>query len=304
MMPDLANSPRFSSIARECASLYTSGRILLDKDTLVIFTCGAEDNEGSARSRFLDYAKRCFKHGTFFRAEDAFPVLLKSRRDDLLSIEHRLADYSDCVLILNESPGTLAELGAFATNAKVVRKILLVNPREHLGKSSFINLGPIAKVDKKSRFKKTIHVEMRTISIHFDTILKRIEKHALRRRRLGVDFSQPGIWDRIEGKLRLLFLQDIINLFCPVTHDELLTTMKRLFPDQFVKFDIELGLLTATKRVLEREQRLITSTFSIDHNYNIDKSLWFGLRKRVIDLYRSRDKSRLSLLHMRAGELL
>jgi hypothetical protein len=305
MSQELANSPLFYTLASHGAKLYASHRVFLDKDALVIFTCGAASSEHkSARDHLLEYAKRYFDHGTLFRAEDAFPVLLKSSSHDLLTIEHRLADYSDCVLLINESAGTLAELGAFASNTKIIKKLLVVNPKEHIGRQSFINLGPIAKVDRKSLFKKTIHLDLQSASIHFDVILDRIQKHVVRKRRLSVDFSKADAWKTTEGKLRLLLLQDILNLFCPLTRNELLTVMKRLFPDQYIKFNVELGLLIATDKVAEKNGVFVSTKSCANRSYDVNNRDWLGLRKKIIDLYRSKDNVRLNYLYMRSSESL
>lgn len=303
MSHELAISPLFLSIARGAAQLYARGKIPLDTDALVVFTCGAESaGPSSAREQLLRYAERYFKHGSFFRAEDAFPVLLRSIRDDYLSIEERIADYSDCVVIINESPGALAELGAFASNDKVVGKLLVVNPQAHLGQKSFINLGPIAKADKKSIFRTTIHADMNSVSLHFDTILKRIETKAVRRYRLGVDFSQPKAWKQSRGKLRLLLLQDVLNLFCPITVFELESVMNLFFPGEYVRFPVELGLLKATRKVQEQGDVLLTAISCVQHSFDVPHRPWLGLRKRLLDVYRSKDPSRLRLLTQRSSE--
>ena len=303
MSLDLADSPLFSSLASLGAKLYTSDRILLDTDALVIFVCGAVSSlQLSAREQLLVYAKKYFKHGTLFRAEDAFQIL--SGKDDLLTIEHNLAEYSDCVLIINESAGTLAELGAFASNDAVVQKLFVINPQEHFGVSSFINLGPIAKVDRKSRFKTTLHVDMQSVSLYFDTILSRIESNAVRKRRMGVDFSKPDAWKSTEGKLRLLLLQDILNLFCPLTYKELLKVMKSIFPKEWVNFAVELGLLVATKKVAKDDDIFLSDLSCAQHTYDVDSREWLGIRKRVLALYRAKDKTRIARLQKRSLESL
>lgn len=72
MSLDLADSPLFLSLASLGARLYGSNRILLDTDALVIFVCGAAASDyPSGREDLLRYAKKYFKHGTLFRAEDA-----------------------------------------------------------------------------------------------------------------------------------------------------------------------------------------------------------------------------------------
>jgi len=304
MSQSLADSPLFIALASLAARLYASNRILLDRDTLVIFTCGASKTfDVSARKKLLEYANKYFKHGTFFKAEDAFHVLLKSEKDDLLTIENRLADYSDCVVIINESASTLAELGAFASSEVIVEKLLVVNPREHRNATSFINLGPIAKADRKSKFRKTIYVDLASASLHFDTILDRIEDNAVRKRRLGVDFSEVGAWKAAEGKLRLLLLQDILNLFSPTTRDEVLRILKTCFPSEYVAFDVELGLLVATRKVIEEDELFLTSPDCSQHSYGVDRRTWLGLRKKILDTYRYADKSRIVYLAKRAGKV-
>ncbi len=303
MSRNLANSPSFLSLLSLCANLYTSKPIPLEADALVIFTCGASsDTHRSAREQLLEYATGHFPHGTFFRAEDAFPVLMKSRKSDLLTIEHRLADYADCVVIINESPGTLAELGALASVEKVVKKLLVINPQQHKGRPSFINRGPIAKVDSRSRFKPTIHVDLSSVSLHFDDIFKRIEKNAVRKRPRPVDFSQAGSWKKSDGKLRLLLLQDLLNLFCPLSNNELLRLMKTCIPKEFIKFDVELGLLVATHKVQIFDEFFVTSKSCAQHSYHIEYRKWLGLRKKVVDLYRAFDASRLVHLRNRSLE--
>lgn len=302
MSLDLADSPLFSSLASSAAKVYASNRILLDADSLVIFICGAASSAyESAREQLLRYAKKYFRYGTLFRAEDAFPVLSGSGGDDLLTIEHSLAEYSDCVLIINESAGTLAELGAFASNEDVVQKLLIVNPQEYSTASSFINLGPIAKADRKSRFKTTLHVDMQSVSLHFDTILARIKNNAVRKRRLGVDFSKVDAWKSTEGKLRLLLLQDILNLFAPLTYNELLKVMKSVFPREFVKFKVELGLLVATKKVDRDGEIYLSSPSCAKHTYDIDVREWLGIRKKVLALYRTKAADRIALLQKRSS---
>lgn len=297
MSRGLADNPLYMSLVRKTATLYTSKRILLDSDALVIFTCGAStEADASVREQLLLYANKFFIHGSLFKAEDVFRVLLKSEDDDLLTIEHLIADYSDCIVIVNESHGALAELGAFASSEDVVKKLLVVNPQEHIGALSFINLGPIAKVDRKSKFKKTIHVDLPSACLHFDTILKRIEDNAVRKKRLGVDFSVSNAWISSEGKIRLLLIQDILNLFSPARRDEILCILKACFPNEYVKFDIELGILLATHKAICDNELYLSTTAGLQHSYYVDHRIWLYLRKKILDLYRSNDRQRLDYL--------
>jgi len=304
MSQNIDYSPLFYFPKQAGAQIYASDNIYLRKDSLVIFTCGANDKSyKSRREQFLEYAAKYFKYGAFFRAEDAFPAL-KQGGDDLLTIENQLADYSDCVLIINESPGTLAELGAFASNDLIVQKLLVVNSKEYYGQTSFISLGPLAKIDKKSRFKQTMHVDFSSISVHFDHIIGRIEENIVRKRRQRVDLSDLSRLKSVEGgnKLMLLLLQDIINLYSPVTEDELLLVLKEMPHGGYIKYGIELSLLQATGMVKLLGRYLISSKECAKHNYDINIQEWLGLRKKIINYYARYDYKRLELLFERALE--
>jgi hypothetical protein len=64
---------------------------------------------------------------------------------ELLELEEYLADLSDVIILFVESPGSIAELGAFAASDTVRPKILTVINSFHAGKS-FIADGPIRRL--------------------------------------------------------------------------------------------------------------------------------------------------------------
>ena len=75
--------------------------------------------------------------------EDIFDELLySSRSKDLLSLENLLADSVDVILMIPESPGSFAELGAFANNEKLRAKIVCIIDEKYKKNKSFINQGP------------------------------------------------------------------------------------------------------------------------------------------------------------------
>jgi hypothetical protein len=96
-------------------------------------------------------------------AEDAFPHQLIER--DLKYFEGFLALAADCVVIFVESVGSYAETGLFsAFDRRVVNKTLIVNTRERSDKPSFLNLGPIRLISRRSMFQEAILLRRRTVS--------------------------------------------------------------------------------------------------------------------------------------------
>jgi len=84
--------------------------------------------------------------------EDIFDELLySSRSKDLLSLENLLADSVDVILMIPESPGSFAELGAFANNKKLRTKIVCLIDKKYKKNKSFINQGPIKLIKKANK---------------------------------------------------------------------------------------------------------------------------------------------------------
>ena len=90
------------------------------------------------------------------KTEDAFIVLSEKMWEDnfnssidLLTFEEFLAEVSDTIILLAESPGTFCELGAFAYAEKLFSsKLIIVIDERYKAEKSFINTGPVAKAKK------------------------------------------------------------------------------------------------------------------------------------------------------------
>jgi len=68
------------------------------------------------------------------------------QRRDLLTLENLLALSVTSIVVPLESPGTFAELGAFANHEILKDKLIIITNPKHKMARSFINDGPIAKV--------------------------------------------------------------------------------------------------------------------------------------------------------------
>lgn len=84
--------------------------------------------------------------------EDLFvEQILGHGRQDLLSLENLLATSVHCVVILLQSPGTFAELGAFTNYAGLIDKLIVVIDPKYKLKPSFISMGPVRYLKSKTR---------------------------------------------------------------------------------------------------------------------------------------------------------
>ncbi len=67
---------------------------------------------------------------------------------DLVSFESHLAELSSVIVLILESPGSIAELGLFSAIEEFKKKLLVFVETEHYKSTSFIKLGPIDYLEK------------------------------------------------------------------------------------------------------------------------------------------------------------
>ena len=79
-----------------------------------------------------------------FRPEDLFGELMSGpHHQDLIALENMLADSVDAVVLAVESWGAVAELGSFASNPRLRKKMVCLVDRQYKKSRSFINRGPL-----------------------------------------------------------------------------------------------------------------------------------------------------------------
>lgn len=138
-------------------------------------------------------------------------------------MEAKLASIADLLLIIVESPGTFAELGAFSISDSLRPKILPLVDKKYEGKESFIATGPIRWIDRDSSFAPTIYVHLEKIleaAIDLEDRISRIPKSkTVRVDDLGAD-----------PKYLLFFICDLIAVIYPATLEILDHYLRRIVP--------------------------------------------------------------------------
>ena len=122
---------------------------------LRIFLCGGPmvsvEGRESQRSRFLQFlaARESPLHQYMILAERLFQAPnTQDLFSDLLEFETYLGHLSAYTLIFVESPGSLAELGAFALLDSVSRRVYAVTDREYHPRNSFVSQGPLKRLER------------------------------------------------------------------------------------------------------------------------------------------------------------
>lgn len=132
-----------------------------------VFLCGGSvtDNKSvrhALQELFSSKNNEFFTKYDISYPEDIFDELLSSGRDDLLSLESLLAESVDTIIIVVESQGSIAELGAFINDENLINKIIVVNDVKYKNSKSFINQGPL-KLLRKNNTKSVLYVDFESV---------------------------------------------------------------------------------------------------------------------------------------------
>ncbi|MDL1978454.1 MAG: retron St85 family effector protein [Deltaproteobacteria bacterium] len=153
-------------------------KVFFDYKT-TLFLCGAGNEVvGSVRKQINDEltSSRYAFHYDMFYPEDLFGELLFGpKHQDLLSLENILADSVDAIVLIIESFGAVAELGAFASNSKLRKKIVCLVDQKYRKKKSFINYGPLRLLKDKGEG-QVVYVEYDNISKSIKAVRRAISK--------------------------------------------------------------------------------------------------------------------------------
>lgn len=182
----------------------------------ILFICGGDEKYCPNREILEHYVDKHFPSLLTFRAEYAWEVISKQTSHEksvnALSLEEWLADFSDIVIILVESFGTVAELGAFSLSPVLRKKLLPILDKKFEKDDSFINTGPVRWVDLDSKYGPSIYTKFSTILTCMPVIEDRISKN-----RYGL-VSQDQLYGsyRYSKKVLLFFILYIVSSFGPV----------------------------------------------------------------------------------------
>jgi len=251
-----------------------------------IFLCGKDiADKSSIRYRVAQALTNGFWYSTSYDLiypEDIFDELLYSSNSaDLLSLENLLADSVDAVIIIPESAGSFAELGAFANNEKLRSKMLCVVDIKYKRDKSFINQGPIKLVKStnkdaviyideskigKSNFSKIDAFSLFTKDTEIEKIVSSLKKMK----------KSSG---KVENKITLLqldrFLLPAIFLLEPVTKAVLIQIVADAIEDEKNS-----SSSTVTALTMLTKKRYIESTANGYKLTKLGKNEFFSFRKR------------------------
>lgn len=228
-----------------------------------IFLCGADISQKTTIRYKIAHALTSFMysfHYDLIYPEDIFDELLySSNSKDLLSLENLLADSVDAVVIIPESPGSYAELGAFANNEKLRNKLICVIDAKFKKNKSFINQGPL-KLVRNANKHGIVYIDPNEIGkrgnssmdiFSFISLDKEVEKIVSSLKKMKKSSS------KVDNKITLLqlekFLLPAIFLLEPITKSILIDIVGYATEDEINAFQSTTAALTilTKKRQIE-----------------------------------------------------
>lgn len=165
-----------------------------------LFLCGGASTKKkkSYRDMFNEELKKYNRISVLY-PEDLFLEILNRKKYDLLTLEKFLADNSDFILIVCESPGSFTELGAFVNNNATVDKVIILLQTKYKNAKSFIRQGPVQYIYSKNK-ERVIYYNS-----DISDAISRIKKLVLPRARISSFVSFKDL-DTITGQYNFILL--------------------------------------------------------------------------------------------------
>lgn len=147
----------------------------------------------------------------------------EDRWDDILTFEEVLAEISEYIIIITESPGTYCELGAFAFNDSFANKTIVINEDNPEYKNSFITKGPIRKIETQHEENIILYTGKANLksSLQLNDLITKISTKQVK--------YTPNLDPQKLGLKNLIYeLLNIIELFQPINTYEIESLYKEI----------------------------------------------------------------------------
>jgi len=288
----------YPPVIDELRTAFLNDRLQLKADHQIVFLFGAksEKNKISVRDTFYKYVTENLLDYQFLLAEVFFNLYTNNSKIDLLTLERKLADYTDCIIIIVESPGAIAELGAFTHETFLATKILAINEKKFEDSDSFISLGPIAKLKKKSKF-GVFFANFDHILSTIDKIEASLEKNSRKNSKSININSAKDFNSQKQKKIKLLILSDLITIFNPIASSEMIEVVKRIFDyDKSFVLDEELALLETLGFIKKRDDYYIKSKERNFFFFKLKRGNIYDMRYKIFNHYSKHFSKRIELI--------
>lgn len=214
---------------------------------LDLFLCGAASikDKISYRDSLREKLETNHKLSILY-PEDMFMELLNRKKYDLLTLEKFLANNSDLIVIVCESPGSFTELGAFVNNNDTLGKVVVLLQTKYKNAKSFIRQGPVEYVRKKNK-NNVIY-----FNNNVDEAAEKVQKYI--KARFGYLYRKGGKGvfkdlNLISGQYHFIIL--ILYFYQKISVKELIQEIKRYCLTKCSKEECDIIYSSAVKRLFK-----------------------------------------------------
>lgn len=218
-----------------------STRVVMSNTPIVLLCGGFVDNHASPHERRvleIKSLRHVITHKLYSEPREFEPFLpetITSWMDDglfpdLVNYEEELAAICTCVVVILESPGSIAELGAFSQNQEMRSKLFVIKSSffsDPLKTNSFINLGILRHlvngdaVSTVEEYPWNIDTPQLVEETVIDDILDSIEVNLLQ-------YSDTQILNLNNSSHTTVFICELISIFIALKLQEILRYMQSL----------------------------------------------------------------------------
>jgi hypothetical protein len=210
-----------------------------------MFLCGGYiSNDKNAKAKNLrDYLFRVRQIANKYNivlAEKATQLFRDSEYDDLISFEEDVARIAAVVLVIAESPGSLAELGAFTANDTIRNTLRVVIQQQHEIAESFVRYGPIERIKNAKRANLAVYpwrmhangtLNISSTKPHYKEIVKFLDEHV-------ASVPSSTIFSKLGEAEAFYIIYWIIHLCLAVSTTQLRSYVQLIIPsatDEMIK---------------------------------------------------------------------
>ena len=212
-----------------------------------LFLCGAASTKEKISYRDIIRSKlEDNSNLSILYPEDMFMEMLNRKKYDLLTLEKFLANNSDIILIVCESPGSFTELGAFVNNSDTLEKVVILLQTKYKNTKSFIRLGPVEHVRMKNK-NSIIY-----FNHNIDEAIDKIKKYLKNRfRYLGYKRKESKIKDLnlISGQYYFIIL--LLYFYQELNVKTLVAILKDLYKMKYNIEEFDIIYSSAIKRLFK-----------------------------------------------------
>jgi hypothetical protein len=188
----------------------------------IVFLCGGMNSH--ARDSLNAYLHKYRPDLPVFYAEKVWNEIATTTELNALEMEAYLAALADILIIVVESPGTFAELGAFSLSDDLRKKLLPVLDIRFKNELSFLETGPVRWVNGDSEFRPPVYVDLRKILEAVDQIEERLDR---------IPSSKTTKVENLarSPKYLLFFICDLLAVIEPATGEIIEHYVTRIVPN-------------------------------------------------------------------------